>query len=149
MSLTSTRRRPEISNFTNDTNARVHQREDHRAILSEPEIKPDQSFGTLHPSSSMPTRSCAGATVLMAVFSFVSMDLKHPSRSQPERTRREDRHLKFYELRDNLPRAHCTFKVILPSRSCRLRTHPQNPCSGGQLRGPDHRGRTCFMHDPG
>jgi hypothetical protein len=26
----------------------------------------------------------------------------HPSRSQPERTRREDRRLKFYELRDNL-----------------------------------------------
>jgi hypothetical protein len=27
--------------------------------------------------------------------------------------------------------------------------HPQNRCSGGQFRGPDHRGRNCFMKDPG
>jgi len=27
---------------------------------------------------------------------------QRPSRSQPDRTRREDRRLKFYELRDNL-----------------------------------------------
>jgi hypothetical protein len=26
----------------------------------------------------------------------------HPSRSQPDRTRREDHRLKFYDLRDNL-----------------------------------------------
>jgi hypothetical protein len=33
------------------------------------------------------------------------MDLRHPERSQRERTRREDRRLKFYGLRDNLERA--------------------------------------------
>ena len=27
--------------------------------------------------------------------------------------------------------------------------HQQNRRSGGQSRGPDHRGRNCFMHDPG
>jgi hypothetical protein len=30
------------------------------------------------------------------------MDFKRPARSQRERTGREDRRLKFYELRDNL-----------------------------------------------
>ena len=34
--------------------------------------------------------------------SFPLVDFRHPGRSQRERTRREDRHLKFYELRDNL-----------------------------------------------
>jgi hypothetical protein len=29
--------------------------------------------------------------------------LRHPERSQRERTRREDRHFKFYEIPDNLP----------------------------------------------
>jgi len=28
--------------------------------------------------------------------------LRHPERSQRERTRREDRHFKFYEIPDNL-----------------------------------------------
>jgi hypothetical protein len=26
---------------------------------------------------------------------------------------------------------------------------PKNPCSGGRQSGPGHRGRRCFMHDPG
>ena len=30
------------------------------------------------------------------------MDFRHPSRSQQDRTRREDRHSKFYEISDNL-----------------------------------------------
>jgi hypothetical protein len=37
----------------------------------------------------------------MAVFSLCLDGLgSHPPRSQRDRTRREDRHLKFYELRD-------------------------------------------------
>jgi hypothetical protein len=32
--------------------------------------------------------------------------LRHPERSQRERTRREDRHFKFYEIPDNLMAAH-------------------------------------------
>jgi pimeloyl-ACP methyl ester carboxylesterase len=38
----------------------------------------------------------------------------HSPRSQPDRTRREDRRLKFYELRDNLARAipHAELVVI-------------------------------------
>jgi len=32
------------------------------------------------------------------------VDFKHPERSQREPTRREDRRLKFYELRDKLSR---------------------------------------------
>src|SRR5579864_2771149 len=35
----------------------------------------------------------------------VSMDFRHPSRSQHDRTRREDRHSKFYEISDNLQAA--------------------------------------------
>ena len=31
------------------------------------------------------------------------MDFKHPERCQPQRTGREDRHSKFYEIPDNLP----------------------------------------------
>ena len=28
-------------------------------------------------------------------------------------------------------------------------SNPHNACSGGQSSGPDHRGRSCFMNDPG
>ena len=28
-------------------------------------------------------------------------------------------------------------------------SNPKNPCSGGQSSGPDHRGRCCFMTNPG
>jgi hypothetical protein len=34
--------------------------------------------------------------------------LRHPERSQRERTRREDRHFKFYEIPDNLDSAAST-----------------------------------------
>jgi hypothetical protein len=56
---------------------------------------------------SMPSWSAAtgaAATVFMAVGPPVLVDFdSHSPRSQPDRTRREDRRLKFYGLRDNLP----------------------------------------------
>jgi hypothetical protein len=38
--------------------------------------------------------------------------LRHPERSQRERTRREDRHFKFYEIPDNLCHPAASARVV-------------------------------------
>src|SRR6266511_4810952 len=50
----------------------------------------------------------------------VSTTISHSPRSLRDRTRREDRHLKFYELRDNLARARSTPIVAAIAPSMRL-----------------------------
>jgi hypothetical protein len=47
------------------------------------------------------------------------MDFKRPARSQPERTGREDRRLKFYGLRDNLERKALVIEVWTPEQGVR------------------------------
>lgn len=45
--------------------------------------------------------------------------LEHPERSQSERTRREDRHLKFYARWDNLEFRREAVELVLAGRSVR------------------------------
>src|SRR5688572_15084523 len=71
-----------------------------------PASSPSASCTELGSSStrSWPAATDTADTVLMAVGPPVLVDFdSHSPRSQPDRTRREDRRLKFYELRDKLP----------------------------------------------
>src|SRR5919107_1189871 len=73
--------------------------------------------------------TCSGVTFLMAVPPVLVAGLRHPARSQRERTRREDRRLKFYGLRGMLgclySSSHCN---LLSFASTSATIERRQPC---------------------
>src|SRR4051812_36949309 len=94
---------------TSSTSSSISSPSPPRPTPTESASSPSFAASTSSPSASC-TRSgnplaaataCADDTVSMAV-PPVSTTISHSPRSLHDRTRREDRHLKFYGLRDNL-----------------------------------------------
>ena len=89
----------------------IRARLQHRPAFSVLALKViDSSMVSVSPDVDREGATCGPDTFFMAVLLSSRTWFSRPERSQPERTRREDRHSKFYEISDNLPDWICRVK---------------------------------------